>query len=161
MKTETEVLSDLAKYCSQAERCIYDVRKKLNATNLTEDAKNRVINRLIQEKFIDEQRFCRGFINDKLKFNHWGCIKIIYELKRRQIKPEIYADVMDTIDEDEYLSVLSHILKSKKRSIKGYSDQDIFRKLYSFASSRGFETPLIMKALKDLFSNIDHEASFE
>jgi regulatory protein len=161
MKTEMEIFSDMAGYCSLAERCIDDVRRKLNATDLTENVKNRIINRLIQEKFIDEQRFCRSFINDKLKFNHWGRIKIGYELKRRHIKPEIYAEAMITIDENEYLSILSHLLKSKKRSIKGHSDQDMFRKLYSFASSRGFESPLTIEILKNLFSHIDHDTSFE
>ena len=100
MKTEAEVLSNLARYCSQAERCTDDVRKKIKASGFTEDIINRIINRLIQEKFIDEQRFCRSFVNDKLKFNHWGRIKIAYELKKRNIKPEIYSEALDSIDEN-------------------------------------------------------------
>ncbi|MDR0393596.1 MAG: RecX family transcriptional regulator [Tannerella sp.] len=161
MKTETEIRSGLARYCSQAERCIDDVRKKLNATELPEDAKNRIIDRLIEEKFIDEQRFCRSFVNDKLKFNRWGRIKIGYELKKKHIKPETVADAMDGIDEEEYLALLNDLLKSKKRSTKGRSTQDLFRKLYGFASLRGFESPLIIKILKELFGNIDHEAYFD
>jgi regulatory protein len=161
MHTETEQLSALARYCSQAERCVDDVRKKLNTVELSEDAKNRMIDRLIQEKFIDEKRFCRAFVNDKLKFNHWGRLKITYELKRRRIEPETYADAIDAIDENEYLSVLHHQLKSKKRSVKGCSDQELFRRLYRFAASRGFESSLILKILKDLLGTIDHEAAFE
>jgi regulatory protein len=161
MHTETEIISALARYCSQAERCSDDVRKKLNATELSEDAKNRMINQLIQEKFINEERFCRAFVNDKLKFNHWGRIKIVYELKRRHIKPETYDNAIGAIDENEYLSVLHQLLKSKKRSVKGRSEQELFRNLYRFAVSRGFESPLILKVLKDLSGNIDHEIAFE
>ncbi len=162
MKTEAETLSNLARYCSQAERCVDDVRKKIKAAGLAEDSTNRIISRLIQEKFIDEQRFCRSFVNDKLKFNHWGRIKIGYELKRRNIDPETYSDAIEAINESEYTSVLHHLLKSKKQSVKGRSTQDTFQKLYRFASSRGFESALIIKTLKDILNHhMEHEASAE
>lgn len=157
MKNESEMLNALAKYCSQAERCIYDVRRKIKTENLPEDAEKRIIDRLILEKFIDEKRFSRSFVNDKFKFNHWGRIKIIYELKKRNIKPEVYYDAIDNIDEDEYISVLADLLKNKKRTTKGRSPQDVFQKLYRFASSRGFETTLIINTLKNMFKNIDYE----
>ena len=157
MKSESEMLSTLAKYCSQAERCLYDVRKKIKAAGLSEEAEKRIIDRLVQEKFIDEKRFCRSFVNDKFKFNHWGRIKICYELKSRNISPDIYYEAVDAIDEDEYMSVLTDILKSKKRTVSGRSPQDIFQKLHRFASSRGFESPLIISTLKNIIKNIDYE----
>ncbi|MDR2681374.1 MAG: RecX family transcriptional regulator [Tannerella sp.] len=157
MKTETELLAVMAGYCSQAERCIDDVRKKIKTAGLTEEAENRIIDRLLREKFIDERRFCRSFVNDKLKFNHWGRIKTGYELKKKHIKPETYSEAFDAIDENEYLSVLTGLLKSKKRSVKGRSAQEVFQKLYRFASSRGFEHPLIIKILKDLLGNMDYD----
>jgi regulatory protein len=175
MKTESEILAGLARYCSQAERCVDDVRKKIKSAGLTDDmarrtvgpemqtneAEKRMIDRLIKEKFIDERRFCRSFVNDKLKFNHWGRIKIGYELKKRNIKPEIYSEAIDSIEEDGYVSILDDLLKSKKRSVKGRSAQDVSLKLYRFASSRGFESPLIMKRLKDLFGHIEPENDYE
>jgi regulatory protein len=175
MKTESEILACLARYCSQAERCIDDVRKKMKSAGLTDDvahravdsdmrtddAEKRIIDRLIKENFIDERRFCRSFVNDKLKFNRWGRIKIGYELKKRNIKPENYSDAIASIEEEEYISILNDLLKSKKRSIKGRSAQDVSQKLYRFASSRGFEAPLIIKTLKDLFGNIDTTNYYE
>lgn len=157
MKTESEMLGALAKYCSLAERCIFDVRKKIKAADLPEEAEKRIIDRLVQEKFIDERRFARSFVNDKFKFNHWGRIKIGYELNRKNIKPDIYADAIDAIDEDEYLSVLTDLLSSKKRTTKGRTPQDVFQKLCRFAASRGFESPLIIKTLKSMLKNIDDE----
>jgi regulatory protein len=159
MKTESEILAAMAGYCSQSERCIDDVRKKMKAEGVTDDAGNRIINRLVKEKFIDERRFCRSFVNDKLKFNRWGRIKTGYELKKRNIKPEIYSEAFDAVDESEYVSILNDLLKSKKRSVKGRSAQDVFQKLYRFALSRGFEASLIIKCLHDLFSNMDDEPS--
>ena len=157
MKSESEILSTLAKYCSQAERCLYDIRKKIKTAGLPEEAEKHIVDRLLQEKFIDEKRFCRSFVNDKFKFNHWGRIKICYELKSRNISPDIYYEAVDAIDEDEYMSVLTDILKSKKRTVSGRSPQDIFQKLYRFASSRGFESPLIINTLKSIIKNIDYE----
>jgi regulatory protein len=102
----------------------------MKAEGLTDDAENRIIDCLVKEKFIDERRFCRSFINDRLKFNRWGHIKTGYELKRRNIKAEIYSEALDEDDEDEYVSALNDLLKSKKRSTKGRSAQDVFQKLY-------------------------------
>ena len=151
------MLNTLAKYCSQAERCLYDVRKKMKAEKLSEESEKRIINRLVQEKFIDEKRFCRSFVNDKFKFNHWGRTKICYELKNRNISPDVYYEALDSIDDEEYASVLSDLLKSKKRTVSGRSPQDVFQKLCRFAYSRGFEMPLIINTLKSMFKNIDYE----
>ena len=144
------MLSALAKYCSLAERCLYDVRKKIKAADLSGDAEQRIVEYLIKERYIDEERFCRSFVNDKFKFNHWGRIKICYELKIRNIKPDVYSDAIDAIDEEEYIYVLSGLLESKNRTIKGRSSQDVFQKLCRFASSRGFESELIIKILKSM-----------
>ena len=157
MKSESEMLSTMAKYCSTAERCINDIRKKIKTEGLPPDAEKRIIDYLLKEKFINEKRFCRSFVNDKFKFNHWGRIKICYELKIRNIPPDVYYEAIEYIDDDEYISVLTDLLKSKKRTTNGRSPQDIFQKLCRFAASRGFETPLIINTLKGIIKNIDYE----
>lgn len=73
----------MASYCSVAERCLQDISKKLDATGLSEEAKENIKLRLVQEKFLDEKRFTRAFVNDKLRFNQWGRVKILSELKKR------------------------------------------------------------------------------
>jgi len=151
------MLSTMAKYCSTAERCLNDIRKKIKIESLPPDAEKRIIDYLLREKFIDEKRFCRSFVNDKFKFNHWGRIKICYELKSRNIPQDIYYEAIENIDEDEYISVLTDLLKSKKRTTNGRSQQDVFHKLCRFAASRGFETPLIINTLKGIIKNIDYE----
>ena len=157
MKSESEILSTMAKYCSTAERCVNDIRKKIKPEDLPVEAEKRIIDYLLKEKFIDEKRFCRSFVNDKFKFNHWGRIKICYELKCRNIPPDVYYEAIENLDEAEYISVLTYLLKSKKRTTNGRSPQDIFQKLCRFAASRGFETPLIINTLKGIIKNIDYE----
>ena len=157
MKSESEMLSTMAKYCSTAERCVNDIRKKIKTEGLTTEAEKRIIDYLLKEKFIDEKRFCRSFVNDKFKFNHWGRTKICYELKNRNISPDVYYEALDSIDDEEYASVLSDLLKSKKRTVSGRSPQDVFQKLCRFAYSRGFEMPLIINTLKSILKNVDYE----
>jgi regulatory protein len=153
MKTELEMLNALAGYCSQAERCLFDVRKKIRAENFSQDVEQRIIERLLHEKFIDEKRFSRSFVNDKFKFNHWGRIKIVSELKMRDIKSDDYHEAIENMDEDEYLTVLTDLLTKKKRMVKGRSPQDIYQKMYRFATTKGFESSLIIKVLQKLFNN--------
>jgi regulatory protein len=155
MKSEVQIVSSLAKYCSLAERCLSDVRKKIRAEGLSEDAEKRIIDRLLREKFIDEKRFVRSFVNDKFRFNHWGRIKIAQELKMRDIKPDHCQEALEAIDANEYFAVLNDILAKKRHTVKGRSPQDTFWKLCRFAVSKGFEMPLIIDALKDSVENSD------
>ncbi|MDR3266578.1 MAG: RecX family transcriptional regulator [Tannerella sp.] len=154
MKQEEEIFNSMASYCSQAERCVQDVRKKMKYTDLTEEEKQKIIERLKQENFINEKRFSRSFVADKFRLNQWGRIKICYELKQKNIAHEIYYEALELIDEKEYLSVLEKLLIGKKRSVKG-SPNEMFQKIYRFASSRGFESNLIIDTLKKIIKDAD------
>ncbi|MDR3260579.1 MAG: RecX family transcriptional regulator [Tannerella sp.] len=150
-RNESELLHMAAAYCSTGEHCIQDVRKKLNAAEASPEAEKRIIDRLLAEKFIDESRFCRSFVKDKFRFNHWGRIRIRYELQKKGLAPEVISEAMDDMDEEAYLSALSAMLKEKKRTTRGRSEQELFLKLCRFAGSRGFEGALITQCLKPLF----------
>ena len=151
------MLSDLARYCSQGEHCLFDVRKKIQAGNLSGDAEKRIIDRLLREKFIDEKRFARSYVHDKFRFNQWGRIKITYELKLRGIPSEVFYEAIETIDEDDYKAVLHEILTNKKRTIRSRSPQDMYQKLCRFAAARGYEMPLIVNALRKILKNVDDD----
>jgi len=156
MKTEDEMLKKMADYCTRTERCISDVRKKIRYSELPPEAEERIISRLVHEKFIDEERFAKSFVNDMLRFNHWGRVKIAYELKFRNIRPQIYGKALEAIDENEYQTILSTLLNSKLRTTKGRPNE-VFQKLLRFASTKGFETSLIIKTLKGMLKNVDYE----
>jgi regulatory protein len=153
MKTEEEIFNTMAYYCSQSERNVSDVANKLKSTDLSEDSKQNIIERLKDEKFIDEKRYCRSFVTDKFRLNHWGRIKIYYELKQRKIAPETVNAALEMIDEEEYRSILEKILKEKQRLTKGKSTKDLYQKLFRFAASRGFESNLINDILKKILKS--------
>lgn len=112
--TEPEMLHRAAAYCSAAERCIQDVQKKIDAAGLPPDASERIIARLLKERFIDESRYTRFFVNDKLRFNKWGRVKIGYELYKKNIPSPIREESLAAIDEGEYRSILLDLLKKQK-----------------------------------------------
>lgn len=159
--TESEMLRRAAAYCSTAERCIQDVQKKIKAAGLTQEEGERIIGRLLQEKFIDENRFTRYFVNDKLRFNKWGRIKITYELHNKNIPASIRSEALERIDEKEYQETLLSLLKAKKKSVKGKDDRDVYTKLLRFAAGRGFESREAIRCLKQLFKGNDYEEDFE
>ena len=155
--TEPEMLHRAAAYCSTAERCIQDVQKKIDAAGLPPDASERIIARLLKERFIDESRYTRFFVNDKLRVNKWGRVKIGYELYKKNIPSPIREESLAAIDEGEYRSILLDLLKSKKKSTKGKDERDLFNKLLRFASGRGFESRITLDCLSQLFKGTDCE----
>ena len=143
-----KALEKAAFYCSASERCIWDVKKKLEAWELTEQDCNEIIRKLRQEGFVDEHRYCRAYVNDKSKYDKWGCQKIRYELKKRNILDEIIQEALETIDSDANIERLTQLLALKRKSTKGKSEYEINQKLMRFAVGRGFLINDINKVLK-------------
>lgn len=146
--SESEMLHKAAAYCSATERCIQEVEKKILSSGLPQEAVERIIARLLQEKFIDETRYCRSFVNDKLRFNKWGRIKIGYELRKKNIPGATIREALDTIDEEEYKSILLGLLKEKKKTIRGNNERENYYKLLRFAAGRGFESDITNRCLR-------------
>lgn len=137
--TETDALSRLAAYCSTAEHCRAEVAEKLQRWGIPYDAIDRIIGRLEQEKYIDEERFCRAFIHDKYRFAKWGKVKIGQALQLKKIPQRVYWQYLNEIDEDEYLAVLNDLLAAKRKSVRADNEFELNGKLVRFALSRGFE----------------------
>ncbi|MDR1402434.1 MAG: RecX family transcriptional regulator [Tannerellaceae bacterium] len=156
-QSESEIIYGMAAWCSSAERCIQDVQKKITATGLSPDAQERIIALLQKEKFIDENRFARSFVNDKLHFNKWGRIKITYELNKRKIAPDVCMEALERIDKQTYRTILLTLLKAKKKTTKGANEREIFNKLLRFAAGRGFESKETIACLRLLFKGNDYE----
>jgi len=136
---EKEAFSRMAAYCSRSEHCTGEIWEKLNKWELDDEAKQRIIELLRKEKFIDENRYTESFIHDKYKFAKWGKLKIRMALQQKQIPSSVITKYLDQIDQQDYLSILSGILKAKSKTIKGENDYERSAKLMRFAAGRGFE----------------------
>jgi regulatory protein len=142
-----QALHRLAAYCSRAERCVFDVRRKMETWEIPIEEQNRIIGRLTQEKFLDESRYCRAFVNDKSKYSHWGAYKIKYELAKKQISGQLIREALENIDSDESAEQLRLLLEQKRKSVRGKNEFEIRQKLMRFAAGRGFSQGEIEKAL--------------
>ena len=146
--SENEALNKAAAYCTQCERCISEVKAKLDTWGITKCQQIRIIEKLIAEKFIDEQRYATAFVNDKLRFNHWGRIKIIAKLKEKKITQELINNALSQIDEEKYCNILCTIINNKRKEIGNTEEYQAKQKILRFATGRGFEMPIILKLLK-------------
>ena len=147
--SEEQALQKLAALCSQAEHCTYEMKEKMTRWGLDDDAQQRVVDYLVNNRYVDDRRFARSFVNDKLKYNKWGRRKIERALWMKHIDESIAQEALDDIDEDDYLSILRPLLQSKRKSTKADSDYEMNMKLIRYAMSRGFGYDEIKKCIGD------------
>jgi len=133
-----QALHRLAVYCSRAERCVYDVGRKMDEWEIPSEQKNKIIQKLQKEKFLDEGRYCRAFVHDKIRYNKWGFYKIRFELKRKQIPEKLIQEALKSLDPEENRERLRVLIEQKIKSVKGNNEWEIKQKLLRFATSRGF-----------------------
>lgn len=157
MKTlsEAEALNKAAAYCTLCERCISEVKTKLDAWGTPYGSQQTIIDKLIDEKFIDEKRYCSAFVNDKLRFNHWGRIKIQAKLREKKLPRELITEALENIDEEEYNNILRTLLANKSKELKTDEEYKKREKLLRFAASRGFEPAQIMKQMNYYPDEVD------
>lgn len=146
--SEGEALNKAAAYCTLCERCILEVCNKLGSWGVQQSVQQRIIERLKSEGFINEERYCQAFVNDKLRFNHWGRIKITAAMREKRVPNEFIAEALAQIDEEEYSAVLSSVIANKQKELKGATDYAAQQKIVRHAASRGFEPSLIIKMVK-------------
>ncbi len=155
--TVKEALSKASFYCSASEHCSAEVMEKLKQWGMSNvEKQEEVIQHLIRENYIDEQRYCRAFVHDKYRFNKWGKAKIAMTLKQKALPTTYINEAMTTIDEEEYISILKELLRTKDASIRNASPYERYGKLMRFAIGRGFETEAVSKAIQAL--QIGYEA---
>ena len=153
--TEQEAYLQLAALCAQAEHCQQEMRDKMRRWELDETVQNRIIDRLIKERYVDDERYARAFVKDKIRYNKWGRRKVQQALWQKRVDADIQQRVLDEIDEKEYLDILRPLLKQKRKNIRAASDYELNQKLARFALSRGFTFDLIRQCL-----DVDDESEF-
>ena len=147
VKTEQEAYLQLAAVCAQAEHCEQEMRDKMKRWEIDATTQDSIIARLVKERYIDNERYARAFVKDKIRYNKWGRRKVQQALWMKRISDEIQQRVLDEIDEKEYLDVLIPLLKQKRKTIKANNDYELNQKLVRFALSRGFDFGIIRQCL--------------
>lgn len=147
-KTEQEAYLALAALCAQAEHCQWEMLEKMRRWELSDEAQARVMERLVKERYVDDERYARAFVKDKIHYNKWGRRKVEQALWQKHIDDDIRQRVLDEVDDDEYLSILRPLLQQKRKSTKAQSDYELNQKLIRFALGRGFTFDIIRQCIE-------------
>lgn len=147
MKTEQEAYLTLAALCARSEHCQWEMLEKMRRWELDAETQARVMSRLVKERYVDDERYARAFVKDKVRYNKWGRRKVEQALWQKRIDDDIRERVLDEVDEEEYLNVLRPLLKQKRKSTKAENDYELNQKLVRFALGRGFTYDIIRQCI--------------
>lgn len=136
--TEEQLFYRLSALCAKAEHCRQEMAAKMRTWQVPDDVQQRVIGRLTDEHYIDDERYARAFVHDKVRYAKWGRRKIEQALYMKRIPDDAIAAALDDVDTSEYVEILRPMLQAKAKSIKADSPYELEMKLMRFAAGRGF-----------------------
>lgn len=145
-----EAKQKIEAFCAYQERCDQEVRKKIKSWGLDDEDTNILISDLIQNNFLNEQRFAAAFVSGKFRIKRWGKIKIKQHLKQKGISAYSINEGIKEIDEDEYIESLGSLARSKNNLIQASSDWDRRIKLQRYLLNKGYEHELVRVAIDDV-----------
>lgn len=140
-------LIKMQSWCAYQERCQQDTRNKLYELGLWPEAVENIIVKLIEDNFINEERFAMQFAKGKFNIKKWGRIKIKQELKQKRVSDYCLKKALQQIDEEEYIAMLTKVIATKKRLITEKNPIKLKFKLATFAISKGYERDLVFDIL--------------
>ncbi|WP_417613244.1 regulatory protein RecX [Owenweeksia hongkongensis] len=144
-----EAREKIRAFCAYRERSQYEVRERLYEYGLYTDAVNQEISSLIQENFLNEERFARAFVRGKFSIKKWGRVKIKQALYPHQLSDYILKKAFSEIEEDQYLKTLQEVIEKKAASVKIKNGFERNGKIAQYVISRGFEPSLVWEMIKN------------
>ena len=149
--TPDQALPKAKHYCAYQERSHSEVKEKLYGFGLNKKEVEEILAVLIEEGYLNEERFALQYAGGKFRMKHWGKVKIRYELKQKQVSEYSIKKALAAIDKVEYQKTFFKLFEEKLKTVK--SEKNIFtkkKKLQDYLLQKGFETDLIREALNDL-----------
>lgn len=150
--TINEAKKNAESYCAYQERCHLEVITKLRTMRMIPEAIDLITTHLIQNDFLNEERFSRGYVRGKFNIKNWGKRKIVSELQRRNISKYNIKLAMEEIDEEDYLEKLDLIARKRLTQIKEGNLQKRRKKLADYLLYRGWEINLVYSKISELIS---------
>jgi regulatory protein len=148
--SKEEALQKLRHYCGYQERCHKEVKEKLYSFGLNKQDVEDAISKLIEENYLNEERFAIAYAGGYFRSKQWGKVKIGYELKQKGVSDYCIKKAMKEIAEDDYLKTIRELIAKKSGAIEddGLNQYARKQKIMNYLLQRGFESQLIQKELK-------------
>ncbi|MDX2443886.1 MAG: regulatory protein RecX [Bacteroidales bacterium] len=148
-----QYLNKAKNLCSKQEKCRSEILKKLDEWDASEEYHERIIEILLDEKYIDEVRYSSSFVRSKFRQNKWGRIKLKYALQQKNIPQEIIQEVIyNEIPEEAYEECLHQLLVNKNLGLKGDHKMKKLSKMISFGTNKGFEYEIVKSFSENILS---------
>jgi len=143
-----KALQKIGQFCAYQERNHKEVKEKLYSYGLYKDQVEELMSKLIQENFLNEERYAIAYAGGKFRAKDWGKNKIKYGLKQHQVSDYCIKKALKTIDDEEYVKTLQKLYAAKEKTLK--SEKNIFikkRKIQQYLMQKGYEVSLINELL--------------
>jgi len=145
--TGKQAYEKLSALCARSEHCQQELLDKMAQWGVAADEQAAVMARLVSERYVDDERFCRAFILDKIRYSKWGRRKIEQSLWMKHIDESISRPMLDDIEDEEYISVLKPMIRQKQRSTTGRNDYERYMKVIKWAMGRGYTMDIIRQCM--------------
>ncbi len=143
-----ELKTKIEAYCAAAEHCEMEARMRLRQWKCDSQNEDEIIDYLIAENFISDERYAKAFVHDKLLYQGWGRVKIAYMLRGKRIAFDIIQSAIQTIDEEEYSRILNRLVSQRlPQNQQSSIDKSTLDSLYRFLMQRGFTLEEIKSAI--------------
>jgi len=144
------LIEQLKSYCAIQERCSNDIVTKMKSWRITNKNQNKILGILIQEDFINDKRYSKSFCRGKFRIKKWGKIKIVNELKRKNINPTTIISSLNEISDMDYSKELDTQFNKKKQSITTLNYYEKKKKIANYLIGKGYESNLVWEKLREL-----------
>ncbi|MFD2099895.1 regulatory protein RecX [Flagellimonas iocasae] len=148
--TLPEATKKMEHYCAYQERCHYEVIEKLKGMRMIPEAIDQIVGHLIQENYLNEERFAKSFARGKFNIKKWGKKRIVLELKQREISAFNIKSALAEIKDQDYYRTLDELAKKRLGQIKESNIQKRKKKLADYLLYRGWESHLVYEKLQEL-----------
>jgi len=148
--TPLQAAEKMMAWCAYAERSHYDARRRMLEHGLTFAEADSIISTLIQENFLNEERFAIAYARGHFRMKQWGRTKIKYALKQKQVSEYCIRQALAAIDDEAYMAVLHKLAEAKWTSAGRATPAQRWAKTRNFLLQRGFESDLVLDTLKQL-----------
>jgi regulatory protein len=148
--TSEQALQRAKLYCAFQERCHAETKEKLYSFGLFNNDVDRIISQLIEEDYLNEERFAAAYARGKFRMKNWGRVKIRYGLKQKKVSEYCIKKAIKQIQEDEYIEVLAKLTEEKLKELK-HEKNDLIRrkKVLDYLLQKGYERDLIFAFIKE------------
>lgn len=146
--SKEQALPQIKQFCIYRERCHSEVKEKLYSLGLYKNDVEQLMAQLVEENYLNEERFAKHYAGGKFRMNKWGRVKIKYALKQKFVSDYCIKKALKEITENDYKKMLEKLVEQKLKTLK--SEKNIFakkKKLQNYLLQKGYESELIKSVI--------------